>query len=85
MIRPEQFIIGKPNLHTHSQVGGHVIKTVFYGHDALIFLKLDDRFGGDEVQIRVMGSPKFEPGEYVGLQIDGEVMAYAHEQEEIVI
>ncbi len=76
MIRPEQFIIGKPN----GQIGGHVIKTTFYGHDALIHLKLDDRFGGNEVQIRVMGSPKFALGEYVGLQIDGEVMAYPHEE-----
>lgn len=76
MIRPEQFTIGKPN----GQVGGHVIKTTFYGHDALIHLKLDEQFGSDEVQIRVMGSPKFSPGEYVGLQIDGEVMAYSHEE-----
>lgn len=74
MIRPEQFIIGKPN----GQIGGCVQKTVFYGHDVLVHLKLDDQFGGEEVRIRVMGSPYFEPGEYVGLQIDGEVMAYEH-------
>lgn len=76
MIRPEQFTIGKPN----GEIGGHVVKTVFYGHDALVYLKLDDEYGGDEVQIRVMGSPDFVPGEYVGLQIDGEVMAYANEE-----
>ncbi len=76
MIRPEQFIIGKPNGH----IGGHVKKTTFYGHDALIHLVLDEQFGGNEVQIRVMGSPKFAPGEYVGLQIDGEVMAYSFEE-----
>lgn len=76
MIRPEQFIIGHPD----GQIGGHVVKTTFYGHDALVQLKLDHAFGGDEVQIRVMGSPEFSPGEYVGLQINGEVMAYEHEE-----
>ncbi|MEN1970081.1 ABC transporter ATP-binding protein [Lentibacillus sp. N15] len=76
MIRPEQFLIGKPN----SEIGGHVVKTTFYGHDALVYLKLDERFGGDEVQIRVMGSPGFTPGEYVGLKIEGEVMAYLNEE-----
>lgn len=75
MIRPEQFSIGE----SHGQIGGHVTKTVFYGHDALIHLKLDEEFGGDEVQIRVMGSPEFVAGEYVGLQINGEVMAYPPE------
>lgn len=81
MIRPEQFIIGKPDLQMPGQVGGHVMKTFFFGHDALIYLKLDDRFGGDEIQIRVMGSPAFSAGEYVSLQIDGEVMAYASDEE----
>lgn len=83
MIRPEQFIIGEPNSQLAGQIGGHVVKTVFYGHDALIYLKLDEQFGGDDVQIRVMGSPPFEPGEYVGLQINGEVMAY--DQEEVLV
>ncbi|REB05210.1 ABC transporter ATP-binding protein [Sporosarcina sp. BI001-red] len=81
MIRPEQFIIGKPDLHLPGQVGGKVLKTFFYGHDAMVYLKLDDSFGGDEIQIRVMGTPVFEPDEYVSIQIDGEVMAYVHEDE----
>lgn len=81
MIRPEQFIIGKPDVQIPGQVGGHVLRTFFFGHDALVYMKLDEHFGGDEIQIRVMGSPKFSAGEYVNLQIDGEVMAYKHEEE----
>lgn len=81
MVRPEQFTIGEPN----GQIGGHVIKTIFYGHDALVYLKLDGQSGDNEVQIRVMGSPEFVPGEYVGLQVDGEVMAYASANEEMFV
>lgn len=72
MIRPEQFIIGG----TNEKIGGYVDKVVFYGRDALIHLKMDQSFGMDKIRVRVMGSPIFSPGDYVGLQIDGEVMAY---------
>src|SRR5699024_3786984 len=76
MIQPEQFIIGHPDV----QIVWHVVKTTFYGHVALVQLNLDHAFGGDEVQIIVMGSPECSAGEYVGLQINGEVMAYEHEE-----
>lgn len=72
MIRPEQFVIGR----NQEEIGGYVDKIVFYGRDALIHLKMDEKFGMDSIRVRVMGSPVFSPGEYVGLQIDGEVMAY---------
>lgn len=72
MIRPEQFVIGENS----EQIGGYVDKVVFYGRDALIHLKMDEKLGMDQIRVRVMGSPIFSPGDYVGLQIDGEVMAY---------
>lgn len=77
MIRPEQFTISKPNVH----VNGTITRTVFYGHDALIYVKLDEEYGCGEIQIRTMGSPEFVVGDSVGLEIKGQVMAYPHEYE----
>jgi len=73
VIRPEQFIIGQPN----EQVCGKVVRTVFYGHDAIVCLKMDNPTGMENIHVRVSGTEQFTPGEAVGLSIDGEVMAYA--------
>lgn len=73
MIRPEQFVIDQPT----NQIQGKVVRTVFYGHDAVVCLKMDDALGLDNnIHVRVSGSPQFTPGDTVGLKIDGEVMAY---------
>ena len=74
MIRPEQFVLSPPN---EQQLGGRVLKTIYYGHNALLHLKTDAQFGSKEIQVRVSGARTFTPGEYVGLKIDGDVMAYA--------
>ncbi len=73
VVRPEQFIIGQPD----NQICGQVVRTVFYGHDAMVCLKMDDKLGMDNIHVRVSGAQRFTPGDTVGLKIDGEVMAYA--------
>lgn len=73
MIRPEQFVVSPPN---EQQFGGHVLKTIYYGHDALVHLKTEDQWGAQEIQMRVNGARTFSPGEYLGLKIEGAVMAY---------
>lgn len=75
MVRPEQFVVGQ--LHDQP-VSGRVVKTVYYGHDALIHLETDARFGSQEIQVRVMGAPAFSPGDSVGVTVSGNVMAYVH-------
>lgn len=77
MIRPEQFIIGDAT----DNIRGEVVRTTFYGHDSIVHLRLDPEFGGNEIQIRIMGTHKYESGERVGLKIDGEVMTYPIIQE----
>lgn len=81
MIRPEQFIINKmdenPSHPIHGKVYATVISTTFFGHDALVQLKLDDIFGGYTIQVRIIGTVNFEPGEQVSLSIEGAVMAYS--------
>ncbi|MFD1006674.1 ABC transporter ATP-binding protein [Oceanisphaera ostreae] len=73
MIRPEQFV---PSAPAEQQLGGQVLKTIYYGHNALVHIKTDAKFGAQEIQIRVSGAHSYTPGEYVGLKITGEVMAY---------
>ncbi|WP_319784252.1 ABC transporter ATP-binding protein [Oceanisphaera sp. IT1-181] len=73
MIRPEQFVVSPPN---EQQFGGHVLKTIYYGHNVLVHLKTEEQWGAQEIQMRVSGTRTFSPGEYVGLKIEGAVMAY---------
>lgn len=73
MIRPEQFVVSPPH---EQQFGGHVLKTIYYGHNALVHLKTEDQWGAQEIQMRVSGARTFSPGEYLGLKIEGAVMAY---------
>lgn len=74
ILRPEQFVIRRSSDAACCQV----IRTVFHGHDALVGLKLTETFGGiDHIQARVLGTPEFALGDYVGLHVNGEVMAYA--------
>ncbi|GGB37248.1 Fe(3+) ions import ATP-binding protein FbpC [Oceanisphaera marina] len=73
MIRPEQFVPGAP---AEQQLTGHVVKTIYYGHNALVHIKTDARFGAQDIQMRVSGAHTYAPGDVVGLKIVGEVMAY---------
>lgn len=73
MIRPEQFILSTT---AEAQFGGYVLKTIYYGHDVLMHLRIDDQWGGQEIQVRVGGARSFARGEYIHLSVNGEVMAY---------
>ena len=73
VVRPEQFVISEPN----EFVCGKVVRTVFYGHDAIVCLKMDEKLGMENIHVRVSGSQQFTPGDMVGLKVAGEVMAYA--------
>ncbi|MDN6181095.1 MAG: ABC transporter ATP-binding protein [Halomonas subglaciescola] len=77
MVRPEQFIVGQPD---GQQVSGKIVKTVYYGHDALMYLKTDAQFGADEIRVRVMGAPTFSAGDLVSVAVSGDVMAYPQEE-----
>ncbi|WP_054950528.1 ABC transporter ATP-binding protein [Numidum massiliense] len=76
MIRPEQFTIGE----LADGISARVVETTFYGHDALVRLRLDEHFGGFAVNVRTSGMESYQPGERVGLKINGAVMAYPEKQ-----
>ncbi len=73
MVRPEQFVLG----NTDAQVQAQVQRCIFYGHDAMISLKLDDALGLEQIRVRAIGAPHLQTGQTVGLKVVGEVMAYA--------
>ncbi|WNK21344.1 ABC transporter ATP-binding protein [Halomonas piscis] len=73
MLRPEQFVVGKPQ---GQPVSGRVLKTIYHGHDALIYLRADAPLGTEDIRVRVMGAPAFAPGDRVGIAVSGDVMAY---------
>lgn len=72
MIRPEQITLGR----TGGQFRGRVEKTVFYGHDAMVHLRLDDEFGGMRLKARVSSLEAWLPNERVAIDVTGEVMVY---------
>ena len=72
MIRPEQIALSRET----GQIRGIVEKTVFYGHDALVHLRLDKEFGGGLVKARVSSLDAYRPGEHVEMNVVGEVMVY---------
>ncbi|MBO1519497.1 ABC transporter ATP-binding protein [Oceanisphaera pacifica] len=73
MIRPEQFV---PCCHTEQQLAGQVIDTTYYGHNTLVHLKTNAQYGAHHIHIRVSGAHTYAKGEYMGLKIIGDVMAY---------
>lgn len=74
MIRPEQVTLGRSG----GQLRGRVEKTVFYGHDAMVHLRLDDEFGGTRLKARVSSLEAYLPDERVEVDVTGEVMVYDH-------
>jgi hypothetical protein len=72
MIRPEQFVIGSRGEGIEAKIE-HV---TYYGHDALIQLRLPEQYGGYMVSTRVLGGSHYEPGQTIGLTVQGNVMAY---------
>ena len=73
MIRPEQFVVAT---RVDQHFDAEVLKTIYYGHDALVHLKAQDQEGVQAIQMRVSGARTFIPGEQLALRINGPVMAY---------
>lgn len=72
MIRPEQFIVGAPG----EGIEADIEQVTYYGHDALIQLRLPEQNGGNMVWTRVLGGSYYQPGQTIGLTVEGNVMAY---------
>jgi iron(III) transport system ATP-binding protein len=66
VVRPEQVVLGPPS----EGLPARICSTVFYGHDALIRLRLVD---GAEVLARTQGSLPAETDGKVGVRVVGEV------------
>jgi iron(III) transport system ATP-binding protein len=74
LVRPEQVeVLGEAAIGT---VPAIVARQDFFGHDALLALRLDD---GRQVQARIfdLAAPGLEPGQRVGLRVRGPVVVYA--------
>ncbi|MFC4620489.1 ABC transporter ATP-binding protein [Camelliibacillus cellulosilyticus] len=72
MIRPEQLVLGE-----EAGVSAQVVKTVYYGHDALVYLRVGDQTFSTEISSRVLGTTNVNVGDWVNLRIEGDVMAYS--------
>ncbi|MGW0231399.1 ABC transporter ATP-binding protein [Actinopolymorpha singaporensis] len=69
LIRPEQLRLGEP---TASPYVAEVTRTVFYGHDALVELRLDDPRGDSvDVSARVLGDEAPAVGSRVSVRVVG--------------
>ncbi|MGO4998948.1 ABC transporter ATP-binding protein [Oceanisphaera sp. W20_SRM_FM3] len=73
MIRPEQFVLCNGD---DAQFNACVLNTIYYGHDVLVQLSVQDPSGTQQIKMRVSGARAFRPGEYLDLRVNGEVMAY---------
>jgi iron(III) transport system ATP-binding protein len=71
VVRPEAVAITGPG--APGRDGGadaHVVGRTFYGHDQLVRLELAS---GRRLQIRTTGHLRHQPGDAVGLRVDGDV------------
>ncbi len=74
LVRPEQVRLdADPRGHT---VRAQVCAVAFYGHDALVDLKLLQASGEQSLSARVAGYQVPAPGTVVGLSVEGEVTAF---------
>jgi iron(III) transport system ATP-binding protein len=77
MIRPEQFEIKAPG----EGIEAEVEQVTYFGHDALIKLRLSKEYGGGMVSTRVLDGKNYEKGQIVSLTIQGNVMAYSSQDD----
>lgn len=71
MVRPEQVQVSPAGTGVVDAV---VESCVYYGHDALMNLRIGD---SDTVKARVVGADSMEPGEHVALTVRGPVRVFA--------
>ena len=68
MVRPEDI-----RLDPDAPLQAEVVRTEYYGHDQVVFLRLPD---GEIVRVRVLQGASYAPGEVYGLRLAGEAIAY---------
>lgn len=78
LVRPEQ--IRLVPLHDARSVHARVRNVIFYGHDASVSVLVSDGAPRQELMARVAGHLTPDPGEEVGLCVEGKVIAYRREQ-----
>jgi iron(III) transport system ATP-binding protein len=74
MLRPEQ-IRCRPAVPPMEEVGGTVISTEFYGHDAIARIALEGE-AGLEITARALGDQLPASGERVTIEVEGSAVAY---------
>jgi iron(III) transport system ATP-binding protein len=72
VVRPEQLLI-EPWDDNAGTAAARVISTMFFGHDALVILELEDQSSPQLLEIRTTG-PVPEPGERVRVRVEGGVV-----------
>lgn len=71
MLRPEQVA-----LDPESRIRARVLSVTYYGHDAMVKLRLSTPGAPIHIPVRMVGTTIPSVGEEVGLRVDGPVMAY---------
>jgi len=82
LVRPEQ--IRLVPLGSAPLLRARVSKVTFFGHDATVSLVLSDDAGSPQLAARVAGHMTPQPGEEVGLSVEGSVVAFADTGSETV-
>jgi iron(III) transport system ATP-binding protein len=72
LVRPEQLLI-EPWDDNATTAAGRVVSTMFFGHDALVLLELEDQSSPQLLEIRTTGRVP-EPGERVRVRVEGGVV-----------
>lgn len=74
VIRPEEISVSKDST---GGVGGTLIQLDYYGHDAMLVIKLDDT--SEIIRARVAGPMDFEVGDTVNVKHRGPIRFFAHQ------
>jgi iron(III) transport system ATP-binding protein len=72
LVRPEQLLIEPWSEHA-TTAAGRVVSTMFFGHDALVMVELEDGAASQLLEIRTTGHAP-EPGERVRVRVEGAVV-----------
>ncbi|HWB21560.1 MAG TPA: ABC transporter ATP-binding protein [Gaiellaceae bacterium] len=75
LVRPEQLLL-EPWDEGASTAAGRVVSTMFFGHDALVMVELEDGADPQLLEIRTTGRAP-EPGERVRVRVEGSVVPMA--------
>jgi iron(III) transport system ATP-binding protein len=74
VIRPEEIVVSK---NSGNGVNGNLIQLDYYGHDAMLIVKLLDH--PEIIRARVVGPMDFEVGDAVSVEHHGPIRFFAHQ------